>query len=91
MDTEYYVYILYSYKIDKYYIGFTQNPEKRLEFHNSDLNKIWTRKGKPWKQVKVFSFENRTQARKAEIFIKKQRNRAFIERIIQKDEFVLSE
>ncbi len=91
MDTEYYVYILYSYKIDKYYIGFTQNPEKRLEFHNSDLNKIWTRKGKPWKQVKVFSFKNRTQARKAEIFIKKQRNRAFIERIIQKDEFVLSE
>lgn len=40
---EHYVYILYSPGIDKYYVGKSANPTERLKFHNSDLNKIWTR------------------------------------------------
>ncbi|RUA30101.1 MAG: GIY-YIG nuclease family protein, partial [Bacteroidetes bacterium] len=32
------IYILYSQKIDKYYIGSSSNVQKRLEFHNSEYN-----------------------------------------------------
>ncbi|WP_407660348.1 GIY-YIG nuclease family protein [Marivirga arenosa] len=41
----FFVYILFSSKINKFHIGYSQNPEKRLEFHNSTLNKIWSKKG----------------------------------------------
>ncbi|WP_317172668.1 GIY-YIG nuclease family protein [Echinicola salinicaeni] len=30
----FYVYIIYSRKIDKFYTGQTQNIDKRLQFHN---------------------------------------------------------
>ena len=36
----YYIYILYSKTIDKYYIGSTSNVENRLAFHNSARNKV---------------------------------------------------
>lgn len=74
----YFVYILYSEKIDKYYVGKTENPKVRLEFHNSDLNRIWTKRGQPWKIVKLIEFENSTLSSKSERFIKKQKSRKFI-------------
>jgi len=74
----YFVYILYSEKIDKYYVGKTENPKVRLEFHNSDLNRRWTKRGQPWEIVKLIEFENSTLSSKSERFIKKQRSRKFI-------------
>ena len=74
----YFVYILYSEKIDKYYVGKTENPKVRLEFHNSDLNRIWTKRGQPWEIVKLIEFENSTLSSKSERFIKKQKSRKFI-------------
>jgi putative endonuclease len=74
----YFVYILYSEKIDKYYVGKTENPKVRLEFHNSDHNRIWTKRGQPWKIVKLIEFENSTLSSKSERFIKKQKSRKFI-------------
>ena len=74
----YFVYILYSEKIDKYYVGKTEDPKVRLEFHNSDLNRIWTKRGQPWEIVKLIEFENSTLSSKSERFIKKQRSRKFI-------------
>ncbi len=61
----YFVYILYSEKIDKYYVGKTENPKVRLEFHNSDLNRIWTKRGQPWEIVKLIEFENSTLSSKS--------------------------
>ncbi|KAA3649517.1 MAG: hypothetical protein DWP98_07110 [Bacteroidetes bacterium] len=43
-----FVYIIYSESIDKYYVGKTKSVQNRLKFHNSKLNKIWSKKGKPW-------------------------------------------
>lgn len=74
----YFVYILYSEKIDKYYVGKTENQKVRLEFHNSDLNRIWTKRGQPWEIVKLIEFENSTLSSKSERFIKKQKSRKFI-------------
>jgi putative endonuclease len=44
----FYVYILYSSKIDRYYIGYSENPEKRLiEKHNLGYVKS-TKNGVPY-------------------------------------------
>ena len=80
---KFYVYILYSPSIDKYYIGFSENPEKRLEQHNSELNSKWTKNGQPWILNKTFEFRTRSEAMKIEKFIKKQKSRQFIEKIIE--------
>jgi len=47
LAVEYYVYIIYSTSRDKYYTGYSQNPEERLVEHNSGAT-ISTRTGKPW-------------------------------------------
>jgi len=67
----FFVYILFSSKINKFYIGYSQNPEKRLEFHNSTLNKIWSKRGQPWELKTTIPFKSKTGALKAERKIKK--------------------
>jgi len=79
----YYIYILHSLKIDKYYIGSTSNIEKRLSFHNSERNKIWSKRGQPWSLVFSHEFQTKREALSAEKFIKKQKSRAFIEKLIR--------
>jgi len=78
----YYVYILYSRKIDKYYIGYSENPQKRLEFHNSEFNKIWSRRGQPWELRLTIKFDTKTEALHSERFIKRKKSRAYIEAVI---------
>jgi putative endonuclease len=79
----YYVYILYSERIDKYYVGKTENLESHLSFHNSERNGIWTKRGQPWEMVKFISFESSTLSSKAERFIKRQKSRKLLEEIIK--------
>ena len=43
----FYVYILFSEKLSKYYIGQTNNIDERLKRHNSGYE-IFTSKGIPW-------------------------------------------
>jgi hypothetical protein len=45
----YFVYILYSARLSKYYIGRTENLELRLQFHNDPLeSRKFTARGIPW-------------------------------------------
>ncbi|MDI6765480.1 MAG: GIY-YIG nuclease family protein [Bacteroidota bacterium] len=44
----YWVYILQSISHDRYYVGQSENPERRLEFHNS-IEKGFTSRYRPWK------------------------------------------
>ncbi|MCX2679316.1 GIY-YIG nuclease family protein [Galbibacter sp. EGI 63066] len=43
----FYVYILYSQKLDKYYKGYTNDVTQRLQQHNSGYESF-TSKGVPW-------------------------------------------
>ena len=43
----YYVYIIYSHKLNKYYKGQTNDPEDRLRRHNSGAE-AYTKAGTPW-------------------------------------------
>jgi putative endonuclease len=65
----YYVYILKSEKDSKYYIGFTENVEERLKFHNAGLQRS-TRARIPFVLVHTESFENKSEALKREKQIK---------------------
>ncbi len=77
------IYILYSKRIDKYYIGSTSNVKNRLAFHNSAQNKIWSRRGQPWEKVFEHEFESKKEALKAERFIKNQKSRKFIQKLVK--------
>jgi len=58
---ECFVYILFSKSIQKFYIGQTQNLEKRLHRHNAGMES-YTSKGVPWELVWFTSKESRSDA-----------------------------
>jgi len=79
----YSIYIIYSESADKYYVGYTSDVDLRVENHNSSSFKSFTSKYRPW--VLAASFEvsnNRANAMKIEKFIKKQKSRKFLVKII---------
>ena len=75
--TMYYTYIIYSEKIEQYYVGSAQNVEERLRRHNNNHSKSTKGKG-PWKPVTSFSFETRSKAMKLEKKIKKRGSGRFL-------------
>ena len=78
---KYFLYILYSESIDHYYIGISENPELRLQRHNT-FKTGWTKQGRPWKLVFTKVFESKQSAAKWEIWIKSQKKKSIIEKII---------
>ncbi len=55
------VYILKSTKNQKFYIGCSNNYQRRLAEHNNGEN-FSTKNGRPWNVVRVESFENQNGA-----------------------------
>ncbi|HIP47941.1 MAG TPA: GIY-YIG nuclease family protein, partial [Lutibacter sp.] len=62
---KYCVYILYSEKWRRYYVGQTQNFEARLNRHNNGIVKS-TKGGIPWTLKKKIVVESRCEAMKLE-------------------------
>ncbi len=77
-----YCYILYSQKLNKYYVGSTSDLERRFDEHNRGKEKF-TRTGIPWILVYKEAFENLKEARRREIYIKKQKSRKYVESLIR--------
>ena len=77
----FYTYILYSEKLDRYYVGSTGNLEERLTYHNSGYSK-YTKKGLPWRLVYQEVFDTRSKAVRRESAIKKKKSRKYIEWLI---------
>jgi len=78
----YSVYIIYSQKIDRYYIGFSSNVQDRLLKHNRN-SKGFSNVGKPWILVYQESFENKKDAMARESQLKKWKNRERLESLIK--------
>jgi len=55
------VYVLYSQKIDKIYIGYTSDLISRFKSHN-ELGKGWTKKFRPWIVMHIEVFETIKEA-----------------------------
>ncbi len=78
----YYTYILYSVKLNKYYIGSTDNLERRLAEHNRGKGNF-TKTGIPWVLSYSKIFETRNEAVGFEKYIKKRKSREYIENLIK--------
>ncbi|MFA4858111.1 MAG: GIY-YIG nuclease family protein [Candidatus Margulisiibacteriota bacterium] len=76
-----YVYILESLKNGRYYIGATNNLEKRIQQHNNGQTK-GNKYLAPFKLVYKEEFNGPAEARKREYYIKRQKSRKFIENLI---------
>ena len=77
----YYLYILYSESLDKYYTGISKDPELRLHFHNTSP-KGWTVRGRPWQLVYAKDFHDRITAGKYERWLKRQKSQELLRNIV---------
>ena len=75
------MYILRSKSKGSYYVGQTDDLERRIEEHNNWEEKA-TRLGCPWEIVYTEAFATRSQAVRREREIKGRKKRAYIERLI---------
>ncbi|MBN1143330.1 MAG: GIY-YIG nuclease family protein [Bacteroidales bacterium] len=79
----YYVYILYSRSIGRYYIGSTSDLSERLKKHNH-IHKGFTSTGQPWELVYHETFETKSEAMQREKQLKMWKNRQRLEVLISK-------
>ncbi len=77
-----YCYIIYSEKLDKYYIGACIDMERRLYEHNIG-HSTFTSTGIPWILKYKEFYETLPLAKKRELIIKKKKSRKFIEILIK--------
>jgi len=72
-----YIYVIKSQTNGRLYTGYTENLDGRLNAHN--WGKVRSTKAyKPYSLVYKEEFENKTDARKREIFLKSGKGREFI-------------
>ena len=82
----YYLYILYSGKIDRYYVGISRDPEARLRSHNL-YPRGWTKRGTPWQSVSQKPFGDRATAQRWERYLRRRKSRKLLEKVAR-GEFV---
>ncbi|MBU1100699.1 MAG: GIY-YIG nuclease family protein [Bacteroidetes bacterium] len=75
------LYILKSKSTNKFYVGHTNNMERRVFEHNSGQTKS-TKPGIPWELVYTKEFQTNIEANRAELDIKKKKSRKYIEQLI---------
>ncbi len=78
---EFVVYILYSEKYDKTYVGFTSNLLQRFKSHNALGAKGYTLKFRPWKVIHVEFYDNKKAAQNREQYFKTGKGREEIKQI----------
>ena len=72
MDQPYWVYVLYSDDAHRFYVGSSDDPDRRLESHNAGMSR-WTARHMPWRIVYRQRFPDITRARRFENRLKRQR------------------
>ena len=73
----YFVYTLYSKRLDRLYIGQTQNLDKRVNEHRNGLSKFTSRTS-DWELIYSENCETRRQAMKRERQLKSHKGRDFL-------------
>ncbi len=83
------VYILYSVKLNRFYIGFTTNFDLRLDFHfsNEKLQKF-THKADDWNVFLKISCATKKQGLSIEKHIKKMKSKIYIENLKKYPEII---
>ena len=76
-----FTYVLFSEKLNKFYIGACIDMERRIYEHNIGHSKF-TSTGIPWKLMYTEEFESLQEAKKREMQIKSMKSRKYIENLI---------
>ena len=77
------MYIIYSEKLSKYYVGACTDIERRLKEHNNGRSKF-TSLGTPWKLMLMENFDTLHEAKQRELVVKKMKSKKYIEALIAK-------
>ena len=78
----FYIYIIYSASSDVFYVGYSNDPQRRLIEHNNKPFNSFTAKHRPWIPKAVFNCGAvESHAINIERFIKQQKSRKLIEKI----------
>jgi len=86
----YSVYILYSKRLDKFYIGETMDLLKRVEEHNTGFyDNSFSSKTNDWEVFLQIECSDRSQARKIENHIKKMKSVKYIQDLKKHPEIIL--
>ncbi|MEM6514592.1 MAG: GIY-YIG nuclease family protein [Bacteroidota bacterium] len=78
------MYIIYSDKLDRYYIGSAENTSIRVVQHNNSNGSKFTRRSNDWTLVYCEVFDTRSEAQSREYAVKRKKSRKHIEFLIGK-------
>jgi predicted GIY-YIG superfamily endonuclease len=84
MEGKFSVYIIRCNE-GKLYIGLSSDTEKRIDSHNKKLS-AWTSRFTNWEKIYKKEFDNYTEARKWEIYLKKQKGGNGLKKILAEQE-----
>lgn len=77
-----YVYVIYSTKLNKRYVGLTSDLKRRFVEHNRG-DSDFTNRGKPWILLYYEGFIIKEDAIDEEIFLKSGQGRARLDRLLK--------
>ena len=84
-----YLYIIFSQKVDKFYIGETQDIESRIEKHKMHpFQNSFTKIANDWILKLSFECKDRNEALFLEKFIKRMKSKKFTQKIIDEPEIL---
>ena len=78
----FHVYVIYSEKVGKKYIGYTEDLELRLQQHNSGSLGVYTKSKGPWILKYKETYETKKEAILRERYLKTGVGRDFLKREI---------
>jgi putative endonuclease len=79
----YTVYVLYSVRFNKIYIGYTSDLESWFKSHNELGTKGWTIRFRPWEILHTENFDSKSNAMKREKQLKSAVGRDFIWKLVR--------
>ena len=82
MAMNYYFYILCSEIKEIYYYGSSDDPPRRLGYHNHE-QKGFTQRYRPWNLVFTHKFKSRKQAEAAERLVKRWKSKKMTRLLIE--------
>jgi len=82
MTEEFIVYVLFSEKYNKTYVGFTSDLISRFKSHNELSTKGYTIKYRPWEVLHLEIFNTKKEAMLREKFLKTGVGREFIKGLL---------
>ena len=72
----YFVYVLWSASVRRFYIGISDDPKLRLAQHNGDEPLGWTHRYRPWSLAYTERHPSYADARRRELQLKRQKGGA---------------